>query len=99
MTSEQTQSRTQDDRHSETVLATVRGPVEKDRIDSILTHYGLRAESSDASGGFTVMSGNRHSEPEVDLALVQLALEKMGDAHRDGDLSHFAVVDSKLQQP
>ena len=93
MTSEQTQSRTHDDRHSETVLATVRGPVEKDRIDSILTYYGLRAESSDGSGRIAVMSGNRHSEPEVDLDLVELALEKLGNA-----VPSVTVVDSKLQQ-
>jgi hypothetical protein len=98
MNSDQTQSRTQDDRHCETVLATVRGPLEKERIDSILTRYGLRAESSDGSDRFSVLSGNRHSEPEVDLALVELALEKMDDARRHGDLSPFAVVDSKLPQ-
>jgi hypothetical protein len=98
MNSEQTQSRAQDDRHSETVLATVRGAIEKDRVDSILTHYGLRAESADGSDRIAVMSGNRHSEPEVDLDLVELALEKLGDAHRDGSLSNFDVVDSKLQQ-
>ena len=93
MSSEQTQSRTHDDRHSETVLATVYGAAEKDRIDSILTCYGLRAESSDDSGRIAVMSGNRHSEPEVDLDLVELALEKLGDA-----VPSVTVVDSKLQQ-
>jgi hypothetical protein len=98
MSSEHTQARIHDERHSETVLATVHGAAEKDRIDSILTTYGLRTESSDGCGRLAVMSGNRHSDPEVDLDLIELALEKLGDAHRDGDLSHFAVVGSKLQQ-
>ena len=95
MNSEQTQPRTQNDasRHSETVLATVHGTAEKDRIDSILTHYGLRAESSDDSGRLSVMSGNRHSEPEVDLDLVELALEKL-----ERSVPSVTVVDSKLQQ-
>ena len=95
MNSEQTHSRTQDDasRHSETVLATVHGANDKDRIDSILTHYGLRAESSDDSGRLSVMSGNRHSEPEVDLDLVELALENLERA-----VPSVTVVDSKLQQ-
>ena len=98
MNSEQTQPRTHDDRHSETVLATVRGAIGRDRIDSILTHFGLRAESAHGTDRIDVLSGNRHSEPEVDLDLVELALEKLGDAHRDGSLPTFAVVDSKLQQ-
>ena len=94
MNPEQTQSRTQDDsRHSETVLATVHGAVEKDRIDSILRNFGLRAESSGGSGRMSVMSGNRHSEPEVDLDLIELALEKLGNS-----VPSFTIVDSKLQQ-
>jgi hypothetical protein len=58
----------------------------------------LRAESAGGPDRLAVMSGNRHSEPEVDLDLVELALEKLGDARRDGSLANFDVVDSKLQQ-
>ena len=93
MSSEQTQSRTHDDRHSETVLATVHGAAGKEHIDSILTTFGLRAETADGSNRIAVMSGNRHSEPEVDLDLVELALEKLGDS-----VPSFTVVDSKLEQ-
>jgi hypothetical protein len=92
MSSEQTQSREHDNRHSETVLATVHGAAGKDHIDSILTCFGLRSESSGRSGRIAVMSGNRHSEPEVDLDLIELALEKLGHS-----VPSFTVVDSKLQ--
>jgi hypothetical protein len=85
---------TQPDRHSETVLATVHGAGGKDHVDSILSSYGLRAESSGGAGRIAVMSGNRHSEPEVDLDLVELALEKLGRS-----VPSLTVVDSKLQQP
>jgi hypothetical protein len=96
MNSEQTQSRTQEDasRHSETVLATVHGARGKEHVDSILTSFGLRAENAAGSDRLAVMSGNRHSEPEVDLDLVELALAKLEHA-----VPSMTVLDSKLQQP
>ncbi len=80
---------------SHSILATIHCGVEHSALDRLIAPFGLHATAGEDAHEFLIVAG-RHSEPEVNYELADLALGSLYAAQARGSIPQLAVTSSKV---